>query len=66
MPEAEQRGPGSPALSPTGTQLAYGWLAPGPPVKRPIAVVNLGDGTSKQIRGNAVAVRGSGWMIDTC
>jgi Tol biopolymer transport system component len=48
--EAEQRGPGFPAISPTGTHLAYGWLAPGPPVQRPISVVDLGNGTSRQIR----------------
>jgi Tol biopolymer transport system component len=48
--DAEQGNPGSPSIAPGGTQLAYGWLAPGPPVKRPISVIDLGDGTTRRVR----------------
>jgi serine/threonine protein kinase/WD40 repeat protein len=38
-----------PALSPSGSQLAHGMLVPGPRALRPIVVVDLAAGTSRQL-----------------
>ena len=40
---------GFPVISLDGTRLAFGMLVPGPPVRRPVGVTNLEDGTSRQI-----------------
>lgn len=42
-----------PALSPTGSRLAYGTVAPGPRALRPIVVVDLMDGASRQVSDDA-------------
>jgi Tol biopolymer transport system component len=51
--EPEHGGRGFPAISPSGIQLAYGSLVPGPPVRRPIFVVDLPDGNTRQIRDDS-------------
>jgi WD40-like Beta Propeller Repeat len=38
-----------PALSPSGSQLAHGTVVPGPRALRPIVVVDLASGTSRQL-----------------
>ena len=40
---------GFPAISFDGRRLAFGTLVPGPPVRRPVFVANLADGTYRQI-----------------
>ena len=40
---------GFPTISPNGTKIAYGTLAPGPPVRRPIFMVDLADGHTRQL-----------------
>jgi Tol biopolymer transport system component len=40
---------GFPVISLDATRLAFGTLVPGPPVRRPVFVTNLADGTSRQI-----------------
>jgi Tol biopolymer transport system component len=47
--EPEHGGRGFPAISPGGAKLAYGSLVPGPPVRRPIFVVDLPDGMTRQV-----------------
>lgn len=42
-------GPGFPTISPSGAQLAYGSLVPGPPVKRPISIVDLRQGATREV-----------------
>jgi Tol biopolymer transport system component len=48
--ETERGGRGFPAISPSGAQLAYGSLVPGPPLRRPVFVVDLPYGKTRQIR----------------
>jgi Tol biopolymer transport system component len=48
--EPERGGRGFPAISPSGAQLAYGSLVPGPALRRPVFVVDLPDGKTRQIR----------------
>jgi Tol biopolymer transport system component len=40
---------GFPVISLDGKRLAFGTLVPGPPVRRPVFVASLSDGTSQQI-----------------
>jgi len=40
---------GFPVISPDAQRLAFGTLVPGPPVRRPVFVANLKDGTSRQV-----------------
>lgn len=44
-----QEARGFPALSPGGTLLAYGSLVPGPRVRRPISVLDLRSGGTRQV-----------------
>jgi Tol biopolymer transport system component len=46
----ELAGRGFPAISPNGTRLAYGALAPGPPIRRPLFLVDLQGGSARQVR----------------
>jgi Tol biopolymer transport system component len=46
----EHGGRGFPAISPGGGKLAYGSLVPGPPVRRPVFVVDLLNGITQQVR----------------
>ena len=48
--EPEHGGRGFPTISPSGAQLAYSALVPGPPVRRPIFVVDMPDGKTRQVR----------------
>ncbi len=41
---------GFPTISPSGQQIAYGGLVPGPPVRRPVFLTNLADGETRLIR----------------
>ena len=48
--DADTRGDrGFPAISLDGTRLAFGMMVPGPPLRRPLFVATLADGTSRQI-----------------
>jgi Tol biopolymer transport system component len=40
---------GFPVISLDGKRIAFGMLVPGPPVRRPVFVASLADGTSRQI-----------------
>ena len=40
---------GFPAISPDAKRIAFGTLVAGPPVRRPVFVANIADGTSRQI-----------------
>ena len=40
---------GFPVISLDGKRMAFGMLVPGPPVRRPVFVANLADGTARQI-----------------
>jgi Tol biopolymer transport system component len=44
---------GYPAISPSGSQLAHGMLVPGARARRPIVVVDLAEGTSRQLSQDA-------------
>ena len=48
--EPEHGGRGFPTISPSGAQLAYSALVPGPPVRRPIFVVDMPDSKTRQVR----------------
>ncbi len=41
---------GFPVISPGGEQMAYGTLVPGPPVQRPVHLINLTDGETRLVR----------------
>ena len=47
--ESERWGRGFPVISPSGSQLAYSALVPGPPVRRPLFVIDLPDCKARQV-----------------
>jgi Tol biopolymer transport system component len=56
--------PGFPAISLDGTRIAFGALVPGPPVRRPVWVLNLAGGEPRMVDEDTGG-RPRAWLDDT-